>query len=144
MLGHLVSMGTLQLRCGTVFFLPKWQQRQQAVPNPPPLLFAYTRALCSLPMVLFTQDVELVQFMGKDNVPFHTVIFPATLLGTAEPWTLMKAISVTEYLNYEGGKFSKSRGVGESLCHIVCMSMAASVRSCQVRSGVKPSASMQG
>jgi hypothetical protein len=26
--------------------------------------------------------VELVQFMGKDNVPFHTVIFPATLLGT--------------------------------------------------------------
>ena len=27
-------------------------------------------------------DVELVQFMGKDNVPFHTVIFPATLLGT--------------------------------------------------------------
>ena len=30
----------------------------------------------------FLQDVELVQFMGKDNVPFHTVIFPATLLGT--------------------------------------------------------------
>jgi methionyl-tRNA synthetase len=27
-------------------------------------------------------DVELVQFMGKDNVPFHTVIFPSTLLGT--------------------------------------------------------------
>ncbi|PRW21084.1 putative methionine--tRNA ligase [Chlorella sorokiniana] len=58
------------------------------------------------------QDVELVQFMGKDNVPFHTVIFPATLLGTQEPWTMMKSISVTEYLNYEDGKFSKSRGVG--------------------------------
>ena len=58
------------------------------------------------------EDVELVQFMGKDNVPFHTVIFPATLLGTGERWTLMKRISVTEYLNYEGGKFSKSRGVG--------------------------------
>eukprot|EP00884_Botryococcus_braunii_P016798 jgi/Botrbrau1/3801/Bobra.0183s0033.1 len=57
-------------------------------------------------------DVELVQFMGKDNVPFHTVIFPATLLGTGERWTLMRNISVTEYLNYEGGKFSKSRGVG--------------------------------
>jgi methionyl-tRNA synthetase len=57
-------------------------------------------------------DVELVQFMGKDNVPFHTVIFPSTLLGTEEPWTLMKTISVTEYLNYESGKFSKSRGVG--------------------------------
>ena len=32
--------------------------------------------------LLCLQDVELVQFMGKDNVPFHTVIFPATLLGT--------------------------------------------------------------
>ncbi|GFR44727.1 hypothetical protein Agub_g6053, partial [Astrephomene gubernaculifera] len=58
------------------------------------------------------QDVELVQFMGKDNVPFHTVIFPATLLGTQQPWTMMRSISVTEYLNYEGGKFSKSRGTG--------------------------------
>ncbi|CAI7790819.1 unnamed protein product [Closterium sp. NIES-54] len=58
------------------------------------------------------QEVQLVQFMGQDNVPFHTVIFPCTLLGTKEPWTLMRTISVTEYLNYEGGKFSKSRGVG--------------------------------
>eukprot|EP00879_Flechtneria_rotunda_P018008 GHRR01018873.1.p1 GENE.GHRR01018873.1~~GHRR01018873.1.p1 ORF type:complete len:777 (+),score=235.36 GHRR01018873.1:305-2635(+) len=58
------------------------------------------------------EDVELVQFMGKDNVPFHTVIFPASLLGSGRHWTLMKNISVTEYLNYEGGKFSKSRGTG--------------------------------
>lgn len=54
----------------------------------------------------------MVQFMGKDNVPFHTVIFPATLLGTGQPWTMMKSISVTEYLNYEDDKFSKSRGIG--------------------------------
>lgn len=58
------------------------------------------------------EDVEMVQFMGKDNVPFHTVIFPSTLLGTGDKWTMMRNISVTEYLNYEGGKFSKSRGVG--------------------------------
>ncbi|CAM6087122.1 unnamed protein product [Calypogeia fissa] len=58
------------------------------------------------------KDVELVQFMGKDNVVFHTVIFPSTLIGTEDPWTLMRTISVTEYLNYESGKFSKSRGVG--------------------------------
>ncbi|XP_055811201.1 methionine--tRNA ligase, cytoplasmic-like [Solanum dulcamara] len=57
-------------------------------------------------------NVELYQFMGKDNVPFHTVIFPSTLLGTGESWTLMKTISVTEYLNYEAGKFSKSKGIG--------------------------------
>lgn len=43
----------------------------------------------------------------------HAVIFPATLLGTGQDWTLMQSISVTEYLNYEGGKFSKSRGTGE-------------------------------
>ncbi|KAK4269733.1 hypothetical protein QN277_022851 [Acacia crassicarpa] len=58
------------------------------------------------------EKVDLYQFMGKDNVPFHTVMFPSTLLGTGEEWTLMKAISVTEYLNYEAGKFSKSKGVG--------------------------------
>ncbi|KAK9942904.1 hypothetical protein M0R45_008547 [Rubus argutus] len=58
------------------------------------------------------EDVELYQFMGKDNVPFHTVMFPSTLLGTGENWTLMKTISVTEYLNYETGKFSKSKGIG--------------------------------
>nr|XP_043635554.1 probable methionine--tRNA ligase [Erigeron canadensis] len=58
------------------------------------------------------ENVELYQFMGKDNVPFHTVMFPSTLIGTAESWTMMKTISVTEYLNYEAGKFSKSKGVG--------------------------------
>ncbi|GMY15990.1 methionine--tRNA ligase, cytoplasmic [Fagus crenata] len=58
------------------------------------------------------ENVELYQFMGKDNVPFHTVMFPSTLLGTDENWTLMKTISVTEYLNYEAGKFSKSKGIG--------------------------------
>lgn len=57
-------------------------------------------------------NVELFQFMGKDNVPFHTVMFPSTLLGTGENWTLLKTISVTEYLNYESGKFSKSKGIG--------------------------------
>ncbi|KAK8684907.1 hypothetical protein V6N13_040921 [Hibiscus sabdariffa] len=58
------------------------------------------------------ENVELFQFMGKDNIPFHTVMFPSTLLGTGENWTLMKTISVTEYLNYEAGKFSKSKGIG--------------------------------
>lgn len=58
------------------------------------------------------EKVELHQFMGKDNVPFHTVIFPSTLLGTRKPWTLLHQLNSTEYLNYEGGKFSKSRGTG--------------------------------
>lgn len=50
--------------------------------------------------------------MGKDNCPFHSVIFPSTLIGTRENWTLVNKISCTEYLNYEGDKFSKSRGKG--------------------------------
>ena len=59
------------------------------------------------------ENVKLVQFMGKDNVPFHTVMFPSTLLGTGENWTLLNTLSTTEYLNYEKGlKFSKSRGTG--------------------------------
>ncbi|KAK4252143.1 tRNA synthetases class I (M)-domain-containing protein [Corynascus novoguineensis] len=57
-------------------------------------------------------DVSLYQFMGKDNVPFHTIIFPASQIGTKENWTKLKTLSTAEYLNYEGGKFSKSKGVG--------------------------------
>jgi methionyl-tRNA synthetase len=57
-------------------------------------------------------DVELFQFIGKDNIPFHTVIFPSSLLGTGEDWTMLHHMSSTEYLNYESGKFSKSRGIG--------------------------------
>lgn len=57
-------------------------------------------------------DVRLYQFMGKDNVPFHSVIFPGSQLGTGEKWTMLHHLSTTEYLNYEDGKFSKSRGVG--------------------------------
>lgn len=56
--------------------------------------------------------VELFQFVGKDNIPFHTVIFPSSLLGSGENWTMLHHMSSSEYLNYESGKFSKSRGVG--------------------------------
>jgi methionyl-tRNA synthetase len=55
---------------------------------------------------------RLVQFMGKDNIPFHTILFPAFLIGTKDNYTLLNNLSVNEYLNYETGKFSKSRGEG--------------------------------
>jgi methionyl-tRNA synthetase len=57
-------------------------------------------------------QVKLVQFIGKDNIPFHTVIFPSSLIGSGEPWTLLTTMSSSEYLNYESGKFSKSKGIG--------------------------------
>ncbi|XP_067003701.2 methionine--tRNA ligase, cytoplasmic [Anabrus simplex] len=56
--------------------------------------------------------VTLYQFMAKDNVPFHSIMFPASLLGANKGYTVVSYIMATEYLNYEDGKFSKSRGVG--------------------------------
>ena len=58
------------------------------------------------------EDTELYQFIGKDNIPFHTVIFPSTQLASGEKWTKLHHMSSSEYLNYEDGKFSKSKGVG--------------------------------
>ena len=58
------------------------------------------------------ENVELYQFMAKDNIPFHTVIFPSSLMGTGKNWTLLHHINATEYLNYENTKFSKSNNVG--------------------------------
>lgn len=57
-------------------------------------------------------EVSLVQFMGKDNVQFHAIIFPGSQLGTGDKWTMVHKLSTTEYLNYEDSKFSKSKGVG--------------------------------
>ncbi|MEM7268909.1 MAG: methionine--tRNA ligase [Pseudomonadota bacterium] len=58
------------------------------------------------------EDVRYVEFMGKDNVPFHTLSFPATLMGSGEPWKLVDFIKSTNWLLYEGGKFSTSQGRG--------------------------------
>ncbi len=58
------------------------------------------------------ENTELFQFIGKDNIPFHTVIFPCSLLGSGDRWTMLHHMSSTEYLNYEAGKFSKSKGIG--------------------------------
>ena len=57
-------------------------------------------------------DVTYFQFMGKDNVPFHTLSFPATILGSGEPWKLVDYIKSFNYLNYDGGQFSTSQGRG--------------------------------
>ena len=61
---------------------------------------------------LGADDVRYVQFMGKDNVPFHTLSFPATIMGSGEPWKLVDYIKSFNYLNYDGGQFSTSLGRG--------------------------------
>jgi methionyl-tRNA synthetase len=57
-------------------------------------------------------DVTYFQFMGKDNVPFHTLSFPVTIMGSGEPWKLVDYIKSFNYLNYDGGQFSTSQGRG--------------------------------
>lgn len=59
------------------------------------------------------KDSRYVEFMAKDNVPFHTVGFPVTILGSGEPWKLVDELKGFNWLNYYGGKFSTSgkRGV---------------------------------
>ncbi|RJQ16983.1 methionine--tRNA ligase [Candidatus Woesearchaeota archaeon] len=58
------------------------------------------------------KETKLVQFMGKDNIPFHTILFPAFLIGADDGYILVRELSVNEYLNYESGKFSKSLNQG--------------------------------
>jgi methionyl-tRNA synthetase len=56
-------------------------------------------------------DVELVHFIGKDNIVFHCIIFPAMLKAHGE-YALPVNVPANQFLNFEGQKFSKSRGWG--------------------------------
>ncbi len=57
-------------------------------------------------------DVTYVEVMGKDNVAFHTVSFPCTLLGSQEPWKTVDTLKSLNWLTWYGGKFSTSEGRG--------------------------------
>lgn len=58
------------------------------------------------------EDVTLIQFMAKDNVPFHTVFWPAMMMGTEQNWVYAHQIKGVNWLTYEGDKFSTSRQKG--------------------------------
>ncbi|BFH74455.1 methionine--tRNA ligase [Sulfurisphaera javensis] len=60
----------------------------------------------------FGNEVKSYYFIGKDNIPFHAVILPAMLMASGENYVLPTVIAATEYLLYEGQKFSKSRKIG--------------------------------
>ena len=57
-------------------------------------------------------DVTYVQFMGKDNVAFHTVSFPVTMIGSREPWKLVDRLKAFNWVTWYGGKFSTSMNRG--------------------------------
>ncbi|RLE33103.1 methionine--tRNA ligase [Candidatus Acetothermia bacterium] len=61
----------------------------------------------------FGDDVHQIYTMAKDNIPFHTLIFPGQLIASGEGYHLPDQIAATEYLNWvRGESFSKSRGIG--------------------------------
>ncbi|HEV8052715.1 MAG TPA: methionine--tRNA ligase [Parachlamydiaceae bacterium] len=53
---------------------------------------------------------KLVNFIGKDNIPFHAVIFPAMTMGQNQPYKLVDELPANEFYNLEGRQFSKSDG----------------------------------
>jgi methionyl-tRNA synthetase len=57
-------------------------------------------------------DAKTLFFIGKDNIPFHTIIFPALLLASGESYVLPWNVSATEYLQFVGVKASKSQRIG--------------------------------
>jgi methionyl-tRNA synthetase len=53
-----------------------------------------------------------IHFVGKDNIPFHTIIFPGLLEASGDKYNLPWQVSSTEWIQFEGQKFSKSRRIG--------------------------------
>jgi len=60
----------------------------------------------------FDKETRTFYFIGKDNIPFHTIIFPALLLASGENYNLPWNVSATEFLQFKGEKASKSQKVG--------------------------------
>ena len=60
----------------------------------------------------FDKETKNVHFIGKDNIPFHTIIFPALLMATKEPYVLPWQVSSTEFILFDNKKFSKSHRIG--------------------------------
>ncbi|MFA6119078.1 MAG: methionine--tRNA ligase [Parachlamydiales bacterium] len=56
----------------------------------------------------FDKSCKLVQFIGKDNIPFHSVFFPAMVMGQNKPYKLVDDLPANEFLMLEKKQFSKS------------------------------------
>ena len=56
------------------------------------------------------EKTKLVNFIGKDNIPFHAIFFPAMTMGQDEPYKTVDELPANEFYNLEGKQFSKSAG----------------------------------
>ncbi len=55
------------------------------------------------------ENTKLIHFIGKDNIPFHTIIWPALVMGQDKNLVLPYDVPANEYLNLEGKQLSTSR-----------------------------------
>ena len=60
----------------------------------------------------FDKQAKTLYFVGKDNIPFHTIILPALLLASGQGYNLPWNVSATEFLQFKGQKASKSQRIG--------------------------------
>ena len=60
----------------------------------------------------FDKETKTLYFIGKDNIPFHTIILPALLLASGDGYNLPWNVPSTEFLQFKGERFSKSHKVG--------------------------------
>ena len=60
----------------------------------------------------FDKQAKTLYFVGKDNIPFHTIILPALLSASGQGYNLPWNVSATEFLQFKGQKASKSQRVG--------------------------------
>jgi len=60
----------------------------------------------------FNKETKTLYFIGKDNIPFHVIIFPALLLASGESYVLPWNVPATEFLQFKGERASKSRRIG--------------------------------
>ncbi len=60
----------------------------------------------------FNHETRTLYFVGKDNIPFHTIILPGLLIASEEDYNLPWTVNSTEFLLFKGQKFSKSQRVG--------------------------------
>jgi len=102
----------------TACYTSEWQQWWKNPENVELLQFMGKVCVCERDTTLWRERYSTMQLANhslgrvQDNVPFHSVIFPASLIGTKENWTLVNGISTCEYLNFEGAKFSKGDNIG--------------------------------
>lgn len=92
---------TRDLKWGTPVPLPGWENKVMYVWFDAPIGYPSITANLVEDWEKWWKNpdnVNLYQFIGKDNIPFHCVIFPGTLLGTREPWTFLQTMSSCEYL----------------------------------------------